>query len=265
MEVKLVASEASTGRQAGVGLALSGGGFRATLFQFGSLWRLNELGWLKHLKEVTSVSGGSITAGLLGLRWPKLSFDAAGVATNFVEVIADPLREFCGHTIDVGSILAGLISPFRHPSAFIIARYKEKLFGDATLEALPADGAGPRYTIYATSLQTGASMRFSRGYMAEYLLGCIWNPKVPLALAVAASSAFPPPLCPVTLDIDPKEWEPLEGAILHGQDLSGERSHADRDAQEGAQDPGVAADRHPSHPAVRNREQRGCRLALRNA
>ena len=31
------------------GLALSGGGYRAALFHLGSLWRLNELSWLKRL------------------------------------------------------------------------------------------------------------------------------------------------------------------------------------------------------------------------
>ena len=40
---------------------------RAALFHLGSLWRLNELGWLKRLAEITSVSGGSITAAYLGL------------------------------------------------------------------------------------------------------------------------------------------------------------------------------------------------------
>ena len=58
-------------RTKGAGLALSGGGYRATLFHIGSLWRLNELGWLKRLAEITSVSGGSITAGWLGLRWKE--------------------------------------------------------------------------------------------------------------------------------------------------------------------------------------------------
>jgi Patatin-like phospholipase len=48
-----------------VALCLSGGGFRAMLFHVGALWRLNELGWLKKLERVSSVSGGSITAGVL--------------------------------------------------------------------------------------------------------------------------------------------------------------------------------------------------------
>lgn len=87
----------------GVGLALSGGGFRATLFHLGTLWRLNELGWLPKLTRITSVSGGSIAAGVLGHRWKRLTFDPQGVATNFETLITEPLRSFCQRNIDVSS------------------------------------------------------------------------------------------------------------------------------------------------------------------
>jgi predicted acylesterase/phospholipase RssA len=62
----------SQGPESGIGLALSGGGFRATLFHCGAFWRLNGLGCLQKLDRVSSVSGGSIGAGLLGLKWEKL-------------------------------------------------------------------------------------------------------------------------------------------------------------------------------------------------
>ena len=52
--------------ESGLGLCLSGGGYRAMLFHVGALWRLNELGYLPQLKRISSVSGGSITAGVLG-------------------------------------------------------------------------------------------------------------------------------------------------------------------------------------------------------
>ena len=45
-----------------VALCLSGGGYRAMLFHLGALWRLNELGYLKKLARISSVSGGSITS-----------------------------------------------------------------------------------------------------------------------------------------------------------------------------------------------------------
>src|SRR5450759_332486 len=53
----------------GIGLALSGGGFRAMLFHAGALLRLNELGVLSRVARISSVSGGSIAAGYLD--WPS--------------------------------------------------------------------------------------------------------------------------------------------------------------------------------------------------
>src|SRR4051812_3822004 len=75
----------------GVALCLSGGGYRAMLFHAGALWRLNELGWLRKLDRVSSVSGGSLTAGVLGHSWNDLTFEN-DVATNFVSLVVKPLR-----------------------------------------------------------------------------------------------------------------------------------------------------------------------------
>ena len=63
----------------GVGLCLSGGGYRAMLFHLGALRRLNEAGKLATLTRVSSVSGGSITAGVLGMHWKALEFRSDGV------------------------------------------------------------------------------------------------------------------------------------------------------------------------------------------
>jgi NTE family protein len=206
---------ASNERVGGVGLALSGGGFRATLFHLGSLWRLNELGWLPKLSEITSVSGGSIIAGHLGLRWKNLVFNSEGISTNYQNEIVAPIRAFCAKTIDVGAIIGGILSPFKHPSDLVISRYKKHLYGDATLQALPGPDRGPRFTIYATSLQTGASFRFAKPYMADYHIGLVGSPGIGLAQAVAASSAFPPVLCPVVIKVEPGAWKKSEGADLY--------------------------------------------------
>ena len=55
-------------------LCLSGGGYRAMVFHIGVLWRLYETGLLQNIKRISSVSGGSITAGQLALAWRNLSF-----------------------------------------------------------------------------------------------------------------------------------------------------------------------------------------------
>jgi len=201
----------------GPGLALSGGGFRATLFNLGALWRLNELGWLKKLAMITSVSGGSIVSGVLGFKWRKLIFDANGVATNFQAEVAAPVRHFCTQSIDVTAGLEGLANVFESIPQRVAAKYRDELFGDATLQDLPDLETNPRFVIYATSLQSGASVRMSRKYLADYRVGRIATPRIPLATAVAASSAFPPVLSPVTIDFDPAVWENQEGADLYAQ------------------------------------------------
>jgi predicted acylesterase/phospholipase RssA len=51
-------------RRSKLGLALSGGGFRASFFHLGVLRRLAELDVLRHLEVLSTVSGGSILAAL---------------------------------------------------------------------------------------------------------------------------------------------------------------------------------------------------------
>ncbi len=94
----------SEGVEAGFGLALSGGGFRATLFHCGTLWRLNELGVLHQLARISSVSGGSITAGVLALKWKALTWQG-DVAANLVAEVIEPLRIFCRESIDEPAIV----------------------------------------------------------------------------------------------------------------------------------------------------------------
>src|SRR5215471_6123345 len=67
------------GLSEGIALCLSGGGYRAMLFHAGSLWRLNEPGYLSRIDRFSSVSGGSITSGVLASNWSKLDFDGQGV------------------------------------------------------------------------------------------------------------------------------------------------------------------------------------------
>jgi NTE family protein len=67
--------------------------------------------------------------------------------------------------------------------------------------------AGPLFILYATNMQTGRSFRFTREYIADWHLGINRTTVVPLARAVAASSAFPPLFSPVELQCNPAEWE----------------------------------------------------------
>src|SRR6476646_6745701 len=87
----------------GVALCLSGGGYRAMVFHIGAIWRLNELRYLAKLDRVSSVSGGSITAGVLAHRWSQLVFDGDGYGQGFEQAVVAPIRELAGKTIDISA------------------------------------------------------------------------------------------------------------------------------------------------------------------
>lgn len=208
--------------EAGMALCLSGGGYRAMLFHLGTLWRLNELGLMKGLARISSVSGGSITAGMLGLRWSSLTFNAANTATNLEQQVIDPIRSLAGTTIDRGSIMWGMLLPRRSVADEVADAYREHLFGDATLQELPSDAEGPRFVINATNVQTKVLWRFSKPYMGDYRVGLIPNPTTELAVAVGASSAFPPFLSPATLKLNPADFDPATKGDLQFEPYTSE-------------------------------------------
>jgi NTE family protein len=193
--------------QPGMALCLSGGGYRAMIFHLGALWRLNEAGLMRKLKRISSVSGGSITSGMLGLKWKNLKFDAKDVATNLVEEVIDPVMGLADHTLDIFSIAEGIISPFKTIGDEIADGYRSHLYGHATLQDLPSDNEGPRFVINSTNIQTKAVWRFSKPFMGDWKVGLIRNPKLDLAVAVGASSAFPPLLSPVELKLHAEDFD----------------------------------------------------------
>ncbi len=196
--------------ETGIALCLSGGGFRAMLFHLGALWRLNEAALLPKLNRVSSVSGGSIMAAMLGLKWSRLAFDQGGVAARFEQEVVKPIRSFAGRNVDASAVLGGILLP-GNAGDRVERAYANYLYGDATLQDLPD---APRFVINATNVQSGALWRFSKPYMADYRVGMVRNPIVTLAKAVAASSAFPPVLSPVELEIEPGSFEPGKGMDL---------------------------------------------------
>ena len=199
-------------RDAGsMGLALSGGGFRATLFHIGTFLRLNEFGLLSKITRFSSVSGGSIAAGVLARHWSALKFEN-GIASNLDALVVQPLRDFCRRKVDTVAVGEGVLLPFRRISDALERIYDRHLFDGFDVKDLPAE---PRFIFNATNLQTGRSVRISRRYLADYLVGVIDNPSLSLATAVAASSAFPPFLSPVVVKA-PGPFRAVTGTLFSG-------------------------------------------------
>ena len=217
--------DVASGSEEGVALSLSGGGYRAMMFHVGALCRLNEVGLLGKLTRISSVSGGSITAGYLGFVWNKLQFNA-GKAGNF-DLFVNGIRAMADTSVDAGAVIGGIFLPGTI-SDRVAKAYDKVLFNGGKLSDLPDDSGkkAPRFVINATNIQSAVLWRFSRPYMGDYRVGLVDKPDVTLAQAVAASSAFPPILSPMTLPIK-QTVRPVKGADLNRPPFTTEAVLAD--------------------------------------
>jgi len=163
------------------------------------------------LSRISSVSGGSITAGVLATAWGELDLQG-GVARRFREAVVDPILTFTKRKIDTPSIWKGLLTPGRSVAQVVAGQYRKHLFGDRGLQGLPDS---PRFIFNATNLGTESNWRFQKPYSGDYKIGLLQKHDFPVATAVAASAAFPPVLSPVVLDLKPNAFEKVEGAYLY--------------------------------------------------
>src|SRR5579862_7328802 len=147
----------------GIALCLSGGGFRATLFHLGALRRLNELGVLKAVSIISSVSGGSILNGVLATQWHKLRSSSGNSFDNFVDVIVHPVHEFCKRDLRTRLLVVSRFNPlnaltflrtyFAVPGQFLALAYSP-FFRNRLLAELPdpIPAKTPRFIFCATNV-----------------------------------------------------------------------------------------------------------------
>lgn len=177
------------GQKKRIGLALSGGGFRATAFHLGVFRKLRDMGLLWKLDLLSCVSGGSIAGAYLAANWGD-------------DKSLDRLDKYLRSTsIAVSSVVAGVLDPFESRLDKLAETYDRDLFKKRTLEDLDD---GPRLYLNATNIASGNLFFFVTGEkkgaeMGEHELGARPAMKFPLAKAVAASSAFPPVFPPLKL------------------------------------------------------------------
>ena len=208
-----------------LGLAFSGGGFRATLFHLGVARYLKDTGLLESVSHITSVSGGSILAAHLVLNWERYNgtdenFNgAAGELIDFVRLdIRNRIIRRYPFAFALGALRRMVrLGPLRTltRTGLLEKHYKEHLFGDICLYELPAS---PELHILSTNLSEGGLFSFARtGLFCEERLKSkdVQVHRLPAGLAtvpmaVAASSAFPgffPPLELTSEDIGETEGE----------------------------------------------------------
>lgn len=173
-----------------LGLALSGGGFRAAAFHLGVMRKLQSLKLLDKLDLLSCVSGGSIAGGFVAANWSK---------ADKLDRLDKYLRT---RSIAVSSVIGGIFDPFETRLDKLADTYDRDLFNGATLKDLKA---GPRIYLNSTNLATGNMFFFVGGgdgeaEMGEHELGVIKAPDFKVCRAVAASSAFPPVFPPLRID-----------------------------------------------------------------
>ena len=200
-----------------IGLALSGGGFRATLFHLGVVRFLYEANLLHQVRFISGVSGGAILAAHVGLKWDQYVGDAnsfAAAANEVVRFTQSDVRNRILRRWLVGWLLLVPRVFFKWSRTGLLKREYYNLYGHSCLKEFPLVYAGdrPRVVLQCASLTTGQPCAFGRsGFMSyeEFAdgrgIGVPDDREAPVsatpevALAVSASSAFPPMFPPVRI------------------------------------------------------------------
>src|ERR1043166_4265060 len=194
-----------------LGLALSGGGFRATLYHLGLIRFFRDAGLLSDVTHITSVSGGSSIAAHLVLHRKRYTgtaaeFDeAAAELLSFIQLdIRNRILRRFPLMLPLGGLrrLIGKSNRKLTRAGLLERHYRKHLYGDVSLFELPKS---PKLHLLSTNLSEGCLCSFHRdGLLVArpqahkgFHLHKIPTGLATVSMAVAASSAFPgffPPL-----------------------------------------------------------------------
>ena len=211
-----------------IGLALSGGGFRASIFHLGVIRRLEELGLMEHVHTISAVSGGSIIAAYYAVEMEKRlrrhrkmlqgkprKIDC--IRLQIFEDIACCFFKALDHNLRSRALVFG---PFYHPILFLKSlltfrsrsdimhrEYDRWFYHGDTLDQLPAvtngDASGPSVVLNATSLLSGKRTEFTRESVSGLReLHRVNRNTLRLSTTVGASSGMPGVFPPTTISGD---------------------------------------------------------------
>lgn len=226
-----------------IGLALSGGGYRAAAYHIGTLRALYKLGILEKIDVISSISGGSITAAYYalhkadfekfetslisklqsGVLWGTvvcLVIEAVGMLGLHAWLLSIIMDATCicvcwkvMLSIILCLICIALIVVLLHkivPTSILIEKlYRCKFFGNSKLADLPDK---PLLAINATDVEQNQHFTFSQLKVAsgkKYPKTYFKHRQIPVSLAVMASSAYPM-FSPVRI---PKEYLTDENSL----------------------------------------------------
>ena len=203
-----------------IGLALSGGGYRAAAYHIGTLRALNRLGILDKVDVISAVSGGSITAAYYALHKDNYEkFESSfikklqrGVLCStiiyllLVLSISLLIGFLLGWWLVIPEVIILLICWYQIlPVSYFIERsYNRLFFQKRKLSDLPQS---PVIAINATDVANGKLYTFSQlkmgGYTyyqnGDYTTSPFDHAQFPIAKAVMASSCVPFAFSPIKI------------------------------------------------------------------
>ena len=204
-----------------IGIALSGGGIRATIFHLGLFKWLAERGALEEIKRISSVSGASLCVGLIysynNLRWPTSE-------EFFTTVLPSVEKILQTRNLQLAALSNLVISPsYLNKKVNIVAKSLEHTWGvHGSISDLTGNAM---WYINCTTYETGKRFRFCRENMGDYIIGYVKKPKMPLSEVMAASAGFPILIGPYSLSTSDYQWTPYKSCISNWHPPSNQTLH----------------------------------------
>jgi len=243
-----------------IGLALSGGGFRASLFHLGSLAALAEANILKDISVISTVSGGSIIGVLYYLKIKNLlesKKDEDIKNRDYLNLVGELIDEFLRviTTRNIRNEVLGfdiLFTPLTRTQKiaklydkYFYSKYNAKYLKDLIItpkgylkfkphfENFKRENKVPILVINATNLNNGHNFQFHATKMGEVVSefdknfrvsflrsGCEIYDKFLISEAVAASSAVPGVFPALKVKLQNVELNLVDGGIYENIGLN---------------------------------------------
>ncbi|MGP6473633.1 patatin-like phospholipase family protein [Rahnella aceris] len=192
------------GRKKDISLALSGGGVRAMAFHAGVLKCMADENLLENIKNISTVSGGSLLIGLVfkinNYRWPSS------------KEYLDHVYPYLKHELCEKSLMKGFLFKFLNifNLKYLLSRanvlsiaIKDKWDINVSMQRLPIL---PDWSINGTTAENGKRFRFNRDNIGDYETGYASAKDILLADAMSVSSAFPGLIGPFSLIAKNYRW-----------------------------------------------------------
>lgn len=174
-----------------LGLALSGGGYRAAAFHVGVLKRLAEDDLLEQVSALSTVSGGSLIAAALfatsGGQWPSSKAYRDNVYPR-LEGLLTSTDLLSLRALGVAGVLKFNVKLLTRRARILASRLESEWGVRASLKDLPDS---PLWWINTTCVETGKNWRFGKRHMGDWVFGKNHSAPFKVAEAAAASAAVP--------------------------------------------------------------------------